>query len=243
MFDHVGIRVSDRAASEAFYSTVLGTLGVAQTHSADWLAEWDDFALSPADEEHPLTRGLHVGFAAQSRAQVDEFWRMGTQAGYRDDGPPGPRPQYTEDYYGAFLLDPDGNSAEAVHDPGRPASGHIDHLWIRVDDLGAAKRFYETVAPHAGLRLGTDDAERVQFQGEGGSFSLVLGTPTEHVHLAFPAEDNAAVDRFHRAVTDAGYRDNGGPGERAVYHPGYYGAFVLDPDGNNVEMVCHNRPG
>jgi catechol 2,3-dioxygenase-like lactoylglutathione lyase family enzyme len=240
VFDHVTIHVADRAASAAFYATVLATLGIEQTHDADWLAEWDDFSVSPADGEHPPTRGLHVGFAARSRAEVVEFWRAGTGAGYRDDGPPGPR-HYTEDYYGAFLLDPDGNSAEAVHDPGRPVSGHIDHLWIRVQDVGAAKSFYETVAPHAGLRLGDDCAERVQFQGDGGSFSLVRGTPTEYAHLAFPAHENAAVDSFHRAVTQAGYRDNGAPGERAVYHPGYYAAFVLDPDGNNVEVVCHNR--
>ena len=55
-----------------------------------------------------------------------------------------------------------------------------------------------------------------------------------------PAE-NAAVDEFHRVAMEAGYRDNGGPGERPIYHPGYYGAFVLDPDGNNVEVVNHNR--
>ena len=65
--------------------------------------------------------------------------------------------------------------------------------------------------------------------------------PTENVHLAFPAATNEAVDEFHRALTGAGYRDNGPPGEREIYHPGYYGAFVLDPDGNNVELVNHNR--
>jgi catechol 2,3-dioxygenase-like lactoylglutathione lyase family enzyme len=59
--------------------------------------------------------------------------------------------------------------------------------------------------------------------------------------MAFPAADNATVDEFHRAAIAAGYRDNGPPGERPVYHPGYYGAFVLDPDGNNIELVNHNR--
>jgi catechol 2,3-dioxygenase-like lactoylglutathione lyase family enzyme len=68
-----------------------------------------------------------------------------------------------------------------------------------------------------------------------------LVTPTEHVHMAFGASDDATVDAFHQAATEAGYHDNGPPGERAVYHPGYYGAFVLDPDGNNVEVVNHNR--
>ena len=60
-----------------------------------------------------MTRRLHIGFAAPSREHVDAFWRAGTEAGYQDDGAPGPRPQYHADYYGAFLLDPDGNSAEA----------------------------------------------------------------------------------------------------------------------------------
>ena len=64
--------------------------------------------------------------------------------------------------------------------------------------------------------------------------------PTEHLHIAFPAADNGTVDRFHAAASGAGYRDHGAPGERTDYHAGYYGAFVLDPDGNNVEVVCHN---
>jgi hypothetical protein len=62
-----------------------------------------------------VTRRLHIAFVAPSRAGVDEFWRAGTSAGYRDDGRPGARPQYSAGYYGAFLLDPDGNSTEAVH--------------------------------------------------------------------------------------------------------------------------------
>ena len=65
--------------------------------------------------------------------------------------------------------------------------------------------------------------------------------PTENLHLAFGVPDNATVDEFHRVAVAAGYESNGPPGERPVYHAGYYGAFVLDPDGNNVEAVCHNR--
>ena len=110
----------------------------------------------PTDREHPVTRGLHVGFRAPTRAAVDAFWQAGIDAGYRDDGAPGPRTVYGPDYYGGFLLDPDGNSAEAVHDEReRPVpDGRIDHLWIRVRDLAASKRFYTTIAPHAGIRLG-----------------------------------------------------------------------------------------
>jgi catechol 2,3-dioxygenase-like lactoylglutathione lyase family enzyme len=64
---------------------------------------------------------------------------------------------------------------------------------------------------------------------------------TENLHIAFPASENKAVDDFHRAATAAGYRDNGTPGERPIYHQGYYSAYVLDPDGNNIELVNHNR--
>jgi catechol 2,3-dioxygenase-like lactoylglutathione lyase family enzyme len=241
VFDHVTIRVADRGASERFYETVLGTLGISQSYSGEHYAEWDDFSLSQASGEQPPTRRLHIAFVAPSREHVDEFWRTGTAAGYRDDGAPGPRPQYRDDYYGAFLLDPDGNSAEAVHHGALRQGGVIDHLWIRVADLDAAKRFYETVSDHTGFRLRSDLPDRARFAGDSGSFSVVDGTPSEHVHMAFPAGEDTTVDAFHRTATGAGYRDNGAPGERTVYHAGYYGAYVLDPDGNNVEVVNHHR--
>jgi catechol 2,3-dioxygenase-like lactoylglutathione lyase family enzyme len=240
VFDHVTIRVSDRTASERFYGTVLRTLGIEPTSSDEHYVEWDDFSLSQATAENLVTRGLHVAFVAGSRELVDEFWRVGTEAGYRDDGAPGPRPHYSPDYYGAFLLDPDGNSVEAVrNDPSRPG---IDHLWIRVADVALARRFYELVGRHAGFRLGSAEPGHAHFLGErgSGSFSVHEDTPTEHVHVAFPVSDDATVDAFHREAVEAGYRDNGAPGERPVYHSGY-GAFVLDPDGNNVELVNHNR--
>jgi catechol 2,3-dioxygenase-like lactoylglutathione lyase family enzyme len=241
MFDHVTIRVSNREESERFYNTVLATVGLDSPHSDEQYAEWGDFSLAEASHEKPVTRRLHVAFWAASRSEADEFWRAGTAAGYRDDGPPGPRPQYGDDYYGAFLLDPDGNSAEAVHHGARRDRGAIDHLWIRVADVAAAKRFYETVAPHAGFRLTHEQVDRVHFGTASGSFGLVAGLATENLHMAVPARANATVDAFHRAATDAGYADNGAPGERPVYHPGYYSAYVLDPDGNNIEVVNHNR--
>ena len=241
MFDHVTIRGSDREASERFYDAVLQTCGIEATYSDSRFAEWDDFSLGVADDENPVTRRLHVGFGAPSRERVDAFWRAGTEAGYRDDGPPGLRPEYGDDYYGAFLLDPDGNSAEAVHHSEVRPPGHIDHLWIRVADRAASQRFYETIAPYAGFRLANAN-ERSRFVGRGGSFTVLEdGPPAEHVHLAFPASENATVDAFHRAALEAGYRDNGAPGERAQYHAGYYAAYVLDPDGHNVEVVNHNR--
>jgi catechol 2,3-dioxygenase-like lactoylglutathione lyase family enzyme len=241
VFDHVTIRVSDRIASERFYDTVLPTLGIERTSSEEAYPEWEDFSLGQADESFPPTRSLHIGFAARSRADVDEFWRAGTAAGYRDDGEPGLRPEYGPTYYGAFLLDPDGNSAEGVQHETTDPEGTLDHLWIRVRDVGAARRFYALVAPFVGFRLTHDSPERAQFANASTSFSVLAGTPTENLHMAFGTQDNAAVDAFHGALTEAGYRDNGPPGERPVYHPGYYGAYVLDPDGNNIELVNHNR--
>jgi catechol 2,3-dioxygenase-like lactoylglutathione lyase family enzyme len=241
MFDHVTIRVTDREASERFYVTVLLPLGIEKTYRTRQFTEWQDFSLAAADDSQPPTRRLHVGFVAPSQEQAQAFWQAGIDAGHPDEGAPGPRPEYRGDYYGAFLLDPDGNSVEAVQHGGLRRGGIIDHLWMRVADLGAAKRFYETIAPHAGLRLAKETPDRVQFAGSTGSFSLVRGTPSENVHLAFPTDDDAVVHRFHEVATEAGYRSNGPPGERPRYHPGYYAAYVLDPDGNNVEVVNHHR--
>ena len=131
MLDHVAIAVDDLAASEHFYRTVLSVLGAEPSYADAELVMWEEWAMSPTDREHPaVTRGLHVGFRAPSREAVDAFWHAGIEAGYRDDGAPGPRTIYGPDYYGGFLLDPDGNSAEAVHtkreDP--VPNGRVDHL-------------------------------------------------------------------------------------------------------------------
>lgn len=111
----------------------------------------------------------------------------------------------------------------------------IDHLHLKVRDLAAARRFYGAVLEPLGIAI---------VDGEGYFFAdelwVDVGTPEQisHVHFAFQAGDRAAVDRFHAAGLAAGARDNGAPGIRE-YHPDYYGAFLLDPDGNNVEAVFH----
>ncbi len=174
MFDHVDIRVSDRAASEAFYDTVLPVLGLEKSYSDEEFVEWVDFGVVAADDEKPVTRRAHIAFAAASQAHVDAFHRAGVEAGYRSDGQPGLRPEYLPDYYGGFLLDPDGNSIEAVHYGDSPESG-FDHLWIRVTDLAASRTFYERVAPHGGFELGHVEDGYVSFRGGGRSFSLVGG--------------------------------------------------------------------
>ena len=241
MFDHVTIRAADRPSSERFYRTVLGAIEVEPTYAGEELIEWDDFSILAADDRARPTRHLHVGFVASTRERVDAFWRAGVDHGYRDDGRPGERAQYRPDYYGAFLLDPDGNSAEAVYHGDTRRGGHIDHLWIGVRDLQAATAFYKLIARHTGLRDGRRWDGGVQFRGAWGTFSLVCdGRPvTENLHIAFPATDRETVDEVHRVATRAGFPSNGTPGERPAYHPGYYGAYVLDPDGNNIESVFH----
>jgi catechol 2,3-dioxygenase-like lactoylglutathione lyase family enzyme len=238
VFDHVEIHVADLASSRTFYHEALG-LPTAEGE----VVEWGDFGITPVDDEHPLTRNLHVAFGAESRDAVDAWWNRMTEVGYVSDGEPGPRRRYSPSYYGAFVLDPDGNSVEAVHHD-RSRQRELDHLWLRTRDVAAVKRFYETVAPVVGIAVKHDSPEFLHLRfGDGqGSFSFVAGErPTEHVHLAFGVPDVAAVARFHELALAAGYADNGVPGERPHYHPGYHGAFVVDPDGHNVESVFHDR--
>jgi catechol 2,3-dioxygenase-like lactoylglutathione lyase family enzyme len=120
----------------------------------------------------------------------------------------------------------------------------IDHLQLVVRDIEASRRFYTAVfevlnIPIAGsgddyfwvdeLYVSTADSDAAQ------------GELTGRHHLAFQAKDRAMVDAFHTAALAAGGKDNGAPGERSQYHPGYYGAFVIDPDGNNIEAVYHGE--
>ncbi|MGN6166859.1 MAG: VOC family protein [Solirubrobacteraceae bacterium] len=232
------IRVADLDASRAFYEIVLGPLGYATGRGRD---EWGDFSIAPISEERPLTRGLHVALVAGSEADVDLFWRAGVDAGYASDGEPGRRPQYHERYYGSFLLDPDGNSAEAVyHGRARAGETNIDHVCIRVPDPEVSKEFYSTIAPVLGISV-SEDRWGVEVSGQDRELTLLRGEPTENVHIAFRASDDETVREFHRVAVAAGYWDNGEPGERPIYHPGYHGAFLLDSDGHNIEAVNHNR--
>jgi len=117
----------------------------------------------------------------------------------------------------------------------------LDHLQLVVSDLAASRRFYEAVLNALDIPMG----------GKGDDHfwadELFVSTPvsaaaqgqlTGRHHVAFQARDRAMVDAFHKAAIRHGGRDNGAPGERP-YHPGYYAAFVLDPDGNNIEAVFH----
>jgi len=112
----------------------------------------------------------------------------------------------------------------------------FDHIHLRVSDVEASKRFYRAVLAALGL-------PDILVEGAGFFYADELfvdkaDSYTSRVHLAFQAPDRETVQAFYQAALAAGGNDNGAPGERS-YHPGYYGAFVLDPDGNNIEAVFH----
>ena len=118
----------------------------------------------------------------------------------------------------------------------------IDHVGLDVRDYDTSKRFYEQALAPLGYEL-LMEFEQVAGFGRDGKPEFWIssrGPAQTGVHVAFVSADRAGVDRFHEAALAAGGTDNGGPGERPIYHPGYYGAYVLDPDGNNVEAVCHS---
>jgi len=112
----------------------------------------------------------------------------------------------------------------------------LDHVHLRVTDLEASKRFYRAVL--ASLGLPDVLQEGPGFFHADELFVDKADGPTSRVHLAFQTPDRETVHAFHQAALAAGGKDNGAPGERK-YHPGYYAAFVLDPDGNNIEAVFH----
>jgi catechol 2,3-dioxygenase-like lactoylglutathione lyase family enzyme len=125
----------------------------------------------------------------------------------------------------------------------------LDHVGLHVADLAKSRAFYEAALRPLGFGVEMEVTaeqsggayEGVGF-GRGGkpSFWIGSGGPASGpIHVAFVAADRTTVDAFHAAALAAGGRDNGGPGLRPHYHPNYFGAFVLDPDGNNVEAVCH----
>lgn len=124
----------------------------------------------------------------------------------------------------------------------------LDHIGLTVADYGRSRTFFDAALKPLGIAVMMEvTAEQTGGHahcGYGAEMKPFFwfgtgGPPTAGVHVAFTAKDRATVDAFYAAAMAAGGRDNGPPGVRAHYHPNYYGAFVLDPDGHNVEAVCH----
>jgi catechol 2,3-dioxygenase-like lactoylglutathione lyase family enzyme len=116
-----------------------------------------------------------------------------------------------------------------------------DHIGLKVKDLDASVRFYSAVLAELGYVLASHDASGAGLGPKGAPALWLAADGTKHsaVHVAFAAKSRAAVEAFHRAGLKAHGRDNGAPGIRTDYSPTYYAAFLTDPDGNNVEAVCH----
>jgi catechol 2,3-dioxygenase-like lactoylglutathione lyase family enzyme len=121
----------------------------------------------------------------------------------------------------------------------------FDHVGVPVSDLERSRAFYSAALAALGVQELMEFEHAIAFGVERPQFWIVAGTPvtsTPRVHVAFHAATRLEVDTFHRAALDAGGTDNGAPGLRPHYHEHYYGAFILDPDGYNVEAVCHRAP-
>lgn len=120
----------------------------------------------------------------------------------------------------------------------------VDHIQLVVSDLTASKRFYEAILKVLHVPIG-GEADDYFWADElfvsSADSSAAQGNLTGRHHLAFQAKDRETVDAWYQAGLDAGGQDNGAPGERPYYHPGYYAAFLLDPDGNNIEAVFHGE--
>lgn len=117
----------------------------------------------------------------------------------------------------------------------------IDHIGLSVSNYERSKEFYTKVLAPLGIVLIMEHSGWAGF-GRHGKPELWFGegeTPQKPMHIAFVADDTDAVDAFYKAAIAAGAKDNGPPGIREIYHPHYYGAFVIDPDGHNFEAVCH----
>lgn len=116
----------------------------------------------------------------------------------------------------------------------------LDHVSFATADLAVSRAFYEAALKPLGMKIILDYGDVL---GMGGDFPFFWfgkgGALAGRLHVAFRADNRAAVDTFYIAALAAGGKDNGPPGLRAHYHPAYYGAFVLDPDGHNIEAVCH----
>ena len=125
-----------------------------------------------------------------------------------------------------------------------PVPRMVDHIGFAVADYERSKAFYARALEPLGVKLVMEFGGAAAAFGKSGRPSFFVeghGEPVRgRLHIALRAETRAQVDAFHAAALEAGATDNGAPGVRAAYHPDYYGAYVLDPDGNNIEAVCHH---
>ncbi|MEH3053795.1 MAG: hypothetical protein PGN13_07255 [Patulibacter minatonensis] len=251
MFDHLSTRASDRAATEAFYDAVLpplGVLGPAPRQALHALRRLR--AVGLAGERWTTGHPRHAPRAArpEPRGRVDAFWQAGIAAGHPERRRAGRAVRTPLATTAPSCATPTATRSRAcLHERLRPR-GLIDHAWLGAADLAGQRTFLALLAEHAELEIVADEPDLVRVRGRrGGSLTLTtrpVGTDgaaraaTVGLHLAIPAP-RATIDAWHAAAVAAGHTDDGAPGPRG-YHPGYYGAFVLDPAGLSYELVDHD---
>ena len=267
MFSHFIIASDDPPARGAFYDAVLGPLGYRRQPGGEGALAYGRASGLPwivvarPDDGRPADpgNGYHIAFHAADAATVRRFHAAALAAGGRDEGGPGLRPHYAEDYYAAYIRDPDGNKLQAVTYPkGRqagPGGAEISHLTLGSDDLPRAARFYQAVLAPLGLaRLPEEEsaAEDVAFGHPGCALPVIFpqkafdGRPARPPHGKLPvlrAPGRAAVEAFHRAGLDQGGRSLAVPAARAdalsrAGQPQGYSAGLSDPDGNPLFARC-----
>ncbi|SMF09873.1 Catechol 2,3-dioxygenase [Tistlia consotensis] len=257
--DGITLGYRDRARAQAFYAAALAPLGMGALVEREaevgfgrpgaapvaWL-------LRPFNGLPPTWgNGTHVAFLAGSREAVEGFYKAGLAAGGLDEGAPGLRLHYADDYYAAYLRDPDGNKLQAVHylggDPATVEAEPFSHITLGCNDLERGRAFYDPVMASLGLARVVDEPDLSYGYGRAGSrlpwvyahrtFDGRPATWANGFEVVWQADDPRQVEAWHAAGLANGGFDEGAPGPRS-YRPGYFGAYLRDPDGNKLHAFC-----
>ncbi len=250
--------------SEAFYSAVLSNLGLSLIQSSP---ENGYLMYGPSDHSFPhifiskpfdglpatWSNGYHLAFNAESKSEVEQFYATAMEHGGIDEGVPGFRPHYAEDYYAAYLRDPDGNKLQAVCFTKGRSSGSggdvVAHITIGLTDLARDSKFYTAIFSALGIDflLHKNDSKYARYGVPGNDLPIVFVQPAfdgrpatwgNGTHTAFTAKTREQVDLFHRLAIDNGGTCGGPPGLRPQYSAHYYAAYVRDLVGNKLQAVC-----
>lgn len=264
MFSHFTLGTDDLERAQSFYTSVLATLGQSLLETAP---DEGYLMYGPPDRGHPhlfisrpfdglpatWSNGFHIAYRVLDTAAVERFFEAALAHGGYDEGEPGMRPQYSADYYGAYVRDPDGNKLQAVcYTGGRRAGATgdiVSHITLGLADLDRERSFYSAVLGALGIvELPEESDEESSGYGiVGYELPVVYVQPTfdgrpatwgNGTHTAFAADSRDAVDRFHAAALAYGGTCDGPPGLRLNYSPNYYAAYVRDPVGNKLQAVC-----
>ncbi len=266
MFSHFTLGANDLERSQRFYAPVMSVLGQTLIE-ASMVHGYLMFAA--ADQRHPhlfvcrpfdglpatWSNGFHIAFTAPDKSTVDSFHAMALGHGGFDEGAPGLRPQYAEDYYAAYVRDPDGNKLQAVCYLNGRSSGSggdvISHVTIGQTDLERERKFYNAVLGELGLVEVPEendetticfakDRSQLPVLYVGAAFNGLPATWGNGTHVAFMAASRDAVRAFHAAALAEGGSCEGPPGLRPLYSENYYAAYVRDGVGNKLQAVCRN---